>query len=151
MSVAGLRDLESRNPEVPRVHSLPVGEIRAAWWTEPLPLAHQRDLRFFAPRKTRNTERLPRMVPLALGDGVTGYSACLLGSLLYLHAHVAGEDVGFYRAYPSDAIWLYFAVAPDERIIDIWMRTTQLVDNKALLVSFISEAFAPVNLTWKSR
>ncbi|EWG36144.1 hypothetical protein FVEG_00287 [Fusarium verticillioides 7600] len=55
---------------------------------------------------------------------ITGYSACLLDEdLLYLHSHREGEDFSFYSEGRGDrlhAVWLYFPVEKNERIVEVW-------------------------------
>ncbi|KAF4447880.1 hypothetical protein F53441_8630 [Fusarium austroafricanum] len=55
---------------------------------------------------------------------ITGYSACMLdGDLVDLHSHSEGEKLSFYHEGGGDrfhAVWLYFPVEKDERIVEVW-------------------------------
>ncbi len=77
-----------------------------------------------------------RMVSLRCRDpDVRGYSACWQGSVLYLHAHREGEDMGFYGNFPSNSVWIHMSVEPGEFITDIWARRGRMYRDMALLVS----------------
>ena len=100
-------------------------------WSAPMPRYQEQLLRFHDLSPVthvmpRGTIFNLRMVPLKCNDPmVTGYSACYLGCIMALHAHVKGEDTGFYKlsyAYRKHGVYIYMPLDPGEFISEIWLR-----------------------------
>lgn len=89
------------------------------------------------------------MVPLKCNDPmVTGYSACYLGHIRTLHAHVKGDDLGFYKrfdAYQSHGVCIYMPLDPGELLTEIWLRRDSAFMGVILAVgaSHMIETFGP--------
>lgn len=59
-----------------------------------------------------------RMLPCNTPD-VTGYSCFWMCGIMYMHAHILGEDLAFYQGC-DDGIWVHFPLQKGEIISDIW-------------------------------
>ncbi|KAK1955939.1 hypothetical protein LY78DRAFT_621316 [Colletotrichum sublineola] len=84
-----------------------------------------------------NAEPTFRMSVLPCNDSqTTAYSLCWNQSILFLHAHTAGEDVEFYQALRTmdeSALWIFMPLHAGEVLTEIWKYDGPLREAIALL------------------
>ncbi len=97
-------------------------------WPSPMSQPQRALLSFwrFAPESYPSVPDHVRMVSVPCNrPELTGYSVCLAGNVMLIHAHSDGEEhLSLYddSRLRSHAIWLYMPMDPDERISEIWAR-----------------------------